>query len=100
VNKETRNGPKNIMTKSNVPFRMRRDLPVVAKIDKHSLESLKKKSLATELGIPKSQIPSSKQTSIAKIQNRSRAALLGIEDWNLFGIWSLGFGASSLAEAS
>jgi hypothetical protein len=90
------------MTESNVPFRIRRALPG-SNIDRRSLESLKKKSLATnrrEFRIPKSQTPRSKQTSITKSQNRSRAAPLDIEDWNLLGIWSLGFGASSLAEAS
>lgn len=35
MNKETRNGPKNIMTESNVPFRIRRDLSVFAEIDNY-----------------------------------------------------------------
>jgi hypothetical protein len=92
------------MTESNVPFRIRRGVSVVAKIDKHShfIGPWEKDRQANwpRSGISKSQIPSSKETSIAKTQSRQGTAPLNIEDWNLFGIWSLGFGASSLAEAS
>ena len=50
MNKETRNGPENIMTKSNVPFRIRRDVSVVAKID-NDLKSLKAARFARNLSL-------------------------------------------------
>jgi hypothetical protein len=50
VNKETRNGPKNIMTESNVPFRIRGALLAVAKIDNDS-KSLKAARSARNLSL-------------------------------------------------
>jgi hypothetical protein len=61
VNKETRNGPENIMTKSNVPFRIRRDVSVVAKID-NDLKSLKAARFARNLSFAERSPDKSKAT--------------------------------------
>jgi len=78
---------------------MRRDQPVAVSIVKHShfIGPLEKDRQANWLrsGISKSQIPSSKETPMAKTQSREGAAPLKIEDWDFFGIWTLGFGAST-----
>src|SRR5437764_8780809 len=45
----------------------------------------------------KPQYPSTRETPILKLQNRTRVALIAclfIGAWNLFGVWTLGFGAS------
>src|SRR6266576_6104289 len=45
----------------------------------------------------KPQYPSTRETPILKLQNRTRVALIAclfIGAWNLSGVWKLGFGAS------
>jgi len=64
VNKETRNGAENIMTKSNVPFRNRPDLSVFVEIDTGNQETRKISDLAASHAI----IPPAKHANNTNVQ--------------------------------
>jgi hypothetical protein len=50
----------------------------------------------------KFQVPNNKQVPINRMQNlkQNRFGHLRIEDWNLFGVWDLGFGLVQMGQDS